>query len=287
LRERLSQQHFGNVAGLTRNMVAAIETACTPVSYRVGRTVCNAFNICQRWLVEGAEPLRGNVKIEPEIETGISPRCLFSKAYDDWIGSRVLSALRDAWGGSIGQSVYQKAGGTSQEAAAHYAGLLQMIWFEKLSIEEQQKLYGWLSSGAAMFRQQLDSGGPNAARDMASTMEGINKEINMLTQPSTRARLVPVKSQLDNLLAGLDRLIKEPRKKTELAHYLGAPLASVSRWLSGKREPGREITLKMFRWVEQQERQQNTPGSVTSTARGKTQVRKSGYEKTKPGPKEQ
>lgn len=284
LRERLSQPHFGNVAGLTRNMVAAIETACTPVSYRTGRAVCQAFNLCQRWLAEGAEPYRGNVRIVPEIEAGISPRCLFSKAYEDWIGSRVESALRDAWTGSLGQAMYQEAGGTPQKSAAYYAGLLQTIWFERLSIEQQQNLYGWLSGGAAMFLQQLDSGGPNTAEDMGSIMENIKKEINGLTEPSMRAKLMPVKSQLDNLLAGLERLIKEQGKKTELAEYLGAPLASVSRWLSGKREPGRKITLKMLRWVEQQGRQQNALGSVTSTTKGKTQVRKSGYEQTKSSP---
>jgi hypothetical protein len=32
-------------------------------------------------------------------------------------------------------------------------------------------------------------------------------------------------------------------------------LASVSRWLSGEREPGGEIALLMLKWVELQERQ--------------------------------
>jgi transcriptional regulator with XRE-family HTH domain len=107
----------------------------------------------------------------------------------------------------------------------------------------------------------------------------------LLTNASTCARLRPVKSQLDNLLAAFDRLIKEPGEKTKLADYLGAPLASVSRWLSGKREPGREIALKMLRWVEQHERQQNTLGDVSSTAKGKTQPRKFSDEKPKPGPR--
>jgi len=101
----------------------------------------------------------------------------------------------------------------------------------------------------------------------------------MLTDTASSAKVEPVKSQLDNLLGGLDRLIKEPGKKTDLAGFLGAPLASVSRWLSGKREPGREITLKMLRWVEQQERQQNTLGSAINTTKGKTLVRKSDNEK--------
>ena len=102
-----------------------------------------------------------------------------------------------------------------------------------------------------------------------------NKSTSLLTEPLSAAKLVPVKSQLDNLLAGLDRLVKEPGSKTALADFLGAPLASVSRWLSGKREPGREITLKMLRWVEQQERQTNTLDSGLNTIKGKTRVHKS------------
>lgn len=101
----------------------------------------------------------------------------------------------------------------------------------------------------------------------------------VLTGVDVSVNMPAVKSQLDNVLASFDRLIKQPGMKTELADFLGAPLASVSRWLSGKREPGREITLKMLRWVEYQERQQNTLGSASNTAKGKTQVRKSGYEK--------
>jgi transcriptional regulator with XRE-family HTH domain len=104
-------------------------------------------------------------------------------------------------------------------------------------------------------------------------------ENKVLTEAATRAKLAPVKSQLDDLLAALNRLTKESGKKTELADFLGAPLASVSRWLSGEREPGGETTLKMLHWVQEQERQQNTLGSATNTTKGKTQVRKSKYEK--------
>ena len=102
---------------------------------------------------------------------------------------------------------------------------------------------------------------------------------SVLTKASTRGIVPPVKAQLDNLLAKLNRLTQEPGKKTELADFLGAPLASVSRWLSGKRDPGGETTLKLLRWVQKQESQPEAPGSATNAAKGKTQVHKSSYEK--------
>ena len=83
----------------------------------------------------------------------------------------------------------------------------------------------------------------------------LNPIKNELTNTSIRGKQVEVKSQLPSLLDRLNRATSETGKISALADFLGAPLASVSRWLSGKREPGGEITLKMLKWVEQQERQ--------------------------------
>ena len=94
----------------------------------------------------------------------------------------------------------------------------------------------------------------------------------MLTHTAILGTLAPVKSQLDNLLDSFDDLIKRPGSKTDLANFLAVPLASVSRWLSGKREPGRTVTLKMLRWVEKQQRQQKqSAGSVEAPPAPKTQ----------------
>jgi hypothetical protein len=113
-------------------------------------------------------------------------------------------------------------------------------------------------------------------------------ENNLLTEAATRAKFPPVKSQLEILLAKFDRLIKQPGKKTELADFLGAPLASVSRWLSGKREPGRNIALEMLRWVELQERQQKrSPGGVSPPPGRKTQSQESNEKKPQSGRKKQ
>jgi DNA-binding transcriptional regulator YiaG len=114
---------------------------------------------------------------------------------------------------------------------------------------------------------------------LRDSLEQQHSSRKLLTEAESHAKLSPVKSQLDNLLATLNRLTKEPGKKTELADFLGAPLASVSRWLSGDREPGGQTTLRLLHWVEQQEGQANTIGSDLNTANGKTQVRKSSHEK--------
>ncbi len=64
-----------------------------------------------------------------------------------------------------------------------------------------------------------------------------------------------VKPQLPSLLERLKNATKQRGKKSALANFLGVPLARVSQWLSGDREPGGETTLRMLKWVERQERQ--------------------------------
>lgn len=87
-------------------------------------------------------------------------------------------------------------------------------------------------------------------------LETLPAQKNDLTDSETSAKLcADVKEQLPNLRERLNRATKETGKMSALADILKVPLASVSRWLSGKREPGGEITLKMLRWVERQERQ--------------------------------
>lgn len=71
-----------------------------------------------------------------------------------------------------------------------------------------------------------------------------------LTNAESSINFAPVKAQLPNLLEELKHATAAPGKKTELAKFLGAPLASVSRWLSGEREPGGETVLKMQAWLK-------------------------------------
>jgi transcriptional regulator with XRE-family HTH domain len=77
-----------------------------------------------------------------------------------------------------------------------------------------------------------------------------------------------------NLLDRLNKATSQRGMKSKLAKVMGVPLANISQWLSGVREPGGETTLKLLHWVEQQERQQNTLGSAINTTKGKATRRK-------------
>jgi transcriptional regulator with XRE-family HTH domain len=78
--------------------------------------------------------------------------------------------------------------------------------------------------------------------------ERLTIEANTLTTENVQ----PV---LPKLIQRLKRATEERGKKVELAEWLGVHRQMVTDWLSGKQEPGGEITLQLLHWVEQQERQ--------------------------------
>src|SRR5207237_248438 len=107
----------------------------------------------------------------------------------------------------------------------------------------------------------------------------------LLTHPSTQTMLPQVRSNMKQLRSRLQEAMAAPGKQSELASFLSAPLASVSRWLSGKREPGGEITLSMLAWVQAEEANKTSLGRAQTRPEPKTQLRKSQHENQKSGPR--
>jgi hypothetical protein len=63
-----------------------------------------------------------------------------------------------------------------------------------------------------------------------------------------------MQSELPRLIERLKRATKQRGKKAELAQFLAVHQARISEWLSCKKEPGGETTLKLLNWVEKKER---------------------------------
>ena len=125
-----------------------------------------------------------------------------------------------------------------------------------------------------------------AAAGILASQNG-QKEISnqMLTEVSENANLAGVKSPLAQLLDRLNQATAAKGRKAELAEYLKAPRPCVSDWLSGKREPSGETTLRLLQWVEQQERQQKrSPCGVPPPQGRKTQSQESNEKKPRSNP---
>jgi DNA-binding transcriptional regulator YiaG len=245
----IPRSRFAVALGYGTERIASYEAGRAPIRYEVFRAASVRYHLSPQWLATGAASpkLWGPFDDSPFIES-VTPRSLFTAVYDRFIA------------GLLSQQQAQLAEALKLRAAPPPRLRSQLLDYwasvEALAKEKQRK---------------LKVSGPD--------------ENTLLTQASTCGIMPSVKAQLDNLLARLNRLTQEPGKKTELADFLSAPLASVSRWLSGKRDPGGETTLKLLRWVQEQESQPNTLGSAINTTKGKTQLRSSKvYEKTKSNP---
>lgn len=62
-----------------------------------------------------------------------------------------------------------------------------------------------------------------------------------------------MQSEIPRLLANIKRLTRTRGAKAELARFLGVSQASVSEWLSGRKEPNGETAIRLLRWVERPE----------------------------------
>jgi transcriptional regulator with XRE-family HTH domain len=123
----------------------------------------------------------------------------------------------------------------------------------------------------------------------ASTLQGAQKNISkeVLTDVVANDNIGAMQDQMQRLRYRLTKATAARGQKAALAKCLGVSLSSLWTWLSGKREPGGETTLRLLQWVEQQERQQNkSPGSATTPPEPKTQSKASNEKKPKSSPQE-
>jgi DNA-binding transcriptional regulator YiaG len=253
----VSQSDLAGAIGTTRDQLASIEYGRNPLRYWLADRLCEKFDVCQQWLAMGEGPMRGYVGLPPEIGLEIAPRELFSAAYESRVAHIVKRQIQETE--SLARTIAAQPGGEDKLLQDRLYNLA-LCWFSRIPAHLYDDYFRELMAASSDFFQKnrhrfsTSTWPPPAVGPAAPTEVAPETENIMLTEAESHAKLPSVKSQLNNLLADLNRLTKESGKKTELADYLGAPLASVSRWLSGEREPGGETTLKMLRWVQQQER---------------------------------
>jgi len=231
-----SQANLSKTLGITRNVFAAIEYARTPLRFGVGIRLAALTGFSPRWIVTGVEPQKEPFNINENSLSGIPKNCLFSIAWQDWL-PQLISNKTDA-AESVG------AEDVLDYLSEDFRGIAK-----RLPPNLLQSFYAHITNaGRDFFNANLIEINAWEARQKKPTKR-------QLTDSATSDLLAEVKAQLPTLLERLKRATSKSGKMSALADYLKVPLASVSRWLSGKREPSGEITLKMLRWVEQQERQ--------------------------------
>jgi|GEM_PF-2520977 len=291
LKTGLSQTQFAVLAGINPRAYAGFEYARTQLNYRAAQRILKFFwTLNPLWLVEGEGGMVGSraFTFPTAEELGVGLRSLFSKVFQGRLRSEFLAArtLRVVHPGlpvrlftyddspqgrlmnrdRFGQLIREWLAEFPDEAAARFLDELFLrgaSLFARYPRETDKSAIA--KRKEAMYRieaaRQSLSDSHSTPGLVLVPLENWHKR-NKLTDAESHAKDVPVKVQLPNLLERLNRATEKSGKMSALADFLTkatrtrVPLASVSRWLSGKREPGGEITLLLERWVKSQEERQ-------------------------------
>lgn len=255
---KLSQARFSNMLGVSRDLVAGVEYARSPLRFGLAHKLSFLTGFSLKWIVEGVTPEKFRAPVGKDLLEKIPNNYLLSEAWSFWLKPAFESAFKKAAlnekDGKPGRRVVVIGEDTEVEPVP-LSDLLEYLVedlegnFKAIPPYLHLDFYSHLVEAARIFRS-LNS------FEITNFEASRKKEIKInLTEAETSVKHSDVKSPLPAFLERIKRAASASGKKSELAKFLDAPLASVSRWLSGEREPGAEITLKMLKWVEQQERQ--------------------------------
>jgi transcriptional regulator with XRE-family HTH domain len=257
-----NQYQLAGEIGISRDRLASVENGRVALSTETAFKIAEVLRVNLMWLAVGWGDQKRFIRAPVKLITRAFKDRVFKQAYD--------STLREFFENDWREVVKRHAEGkyTKEEmrieipsAGAAQRPRLSVQEFAEVELRELEgfNLDSLPETDKKMIQDQillcksvLGSGSLLPAPGAKSYSSLSN---SFLTEASTSEKLGGVKAQLPTLLERLNLATKESGNMSALAKFLGVPLASVSRWLSGKREPGGEITLKLLQWVEQQERQ--------------------------------
>lgn len=262
---RFTQGEFARALGSTLNQIVGSEYGRKPLRYWFADRACDRFNLCQLWLATGEGGLLGYVKLPLETGLQIDAGELFSGIWDRFLGHHVKKVVLAK---AFQTRIFSAYPGAAAKAKRGYLRAMLQSWFDRLPPELYADYFGELMAKSSEFCQQ---------HGLLRLVPELRKENDksLLTQVDVSANITAVRTPMENLMARLNAATKARGKKTELAKALGIPLETVSRYLAGNMEPGGEVTLRLLKWVEQEEAKQQSPGSVVAPPGHKTQRRRS------------
>jgi DNA-binding transcriptional regulator YiaG len=231
--------------------------------------LCERFGISLRWLAMGTLPVKFDFGVSMECGDLINKNSVFSWVFDKYLDAQTAAIERDLIQ-KLGEANFRsgqfdekivvdlvKVGRAPAMAAANYVRKIITLWMNWLPEDLRLSYINALLRANADFHSEYkeeikralppdERKGPRAVEQFSETP---------LTLKAKTLTTDDVKPVLPKLIERLNRATEERGSKVALAKWLGVHRQSVTDWLSGKQEPGGEITLKMLHWVEQQERQ--------------------------------
>ena len=251
--------------GIGEPRLVSYESGSVPLPFHIAKKLDHQFSLNYEWIVSGTGDPRESIIIVEEIASKIPDKWPLSKVFDEVITPELLARSKRP------PSAFEKA---AAKVPGFDVKFLRTVGIDKKSTV---KAVAAMSFGAFInqlppflyweFYRKIQSASEEFLKSHAveiSKCKQLESDFGklLLTDAETCVLLPPdMKLQLPGLLEQLKAKTAKTGKMSELASFLSkatkskVPLASVSRWLSGKREPGGEITLLLQKWVELQEGQ--------------------------------
>ena len=265
---RWSQSAFAGQLGITKDQLASVEYGRTPLRYDIAWRLRQTFGISLRWLEAGfsfpdAFELDG---LPTPAATGLPVRALLSEVVRKFQSTaapapKVIRPQAKEAPELVTEAMYRASSeallkARIEEWIARLPDGRVPCFTEQISAVGEALVVSFPKEpvGVVQRRREEIMWQRMRVTNARKMLDAAALQKKMLTGAAISGTMPSVKSQVDNLVVTLNRLTGKRGKKTELARFLGAPLASVSRWLSGDRVPGADTTLSMLTWVKQQER---------------------------------
>ena len=280
LQRKCPRSYLAHTVGVGKSVITRIELGRAPLRFWLGWKICRELNISQVWLVTG----RGSMTPFLQVDL-VQSQAHFDEHY----------LFYEVCTGALREQLNQRAMGVEAFRDAYKDVPTSMPPVDEITIRGWRNKILRLRDAAFGMNREADelerkialAGISNRGeRDQHHTPETKSK-LFVDTLPDS-AKVTGVNSETGYWKALVEKVRAKtsgPGAKARLAREFSTTRQAVNKWLSGKGAPSAEITLRLQAWVSQQEQTPKTPGSVISTAKGKTQPRSSkAYEKTKSNP---
>jgi len=266
---RLQQAEFAKKLGISRVKLASHEYAKAPIRYELGKQFCYRFNVNQRWFATGKLPKSPYFDISPNLEFQITPRALFSGAFDKVLADQIenrgaeLARLvgKDALlAGEFEEVVMDNlhlVGEFPSRAMAFYVTkliLTKLNWLPGplqveygnalLAAEKRFHKKHWKQIKALVAERLSKNSAAPAGREPKKEFDSVTVESNM---EGVKSKV----SETQRLRDDLKHATAKPGMKAKLARFMKVDPPRVSEWLSGQ-EPGGEYALKLRAWADEQ-----------------------------------
>jgi DNA-binding transcriptional regulator YiaG len=235
---QIPRASFAASVGCGSERIAAYEAGRARLPYWVFKAIADRYHLYPRWLAEetGSPQVKNSFK-DSHFIASISRHALFTEVYDKFLSEQLLHEANTT--AAAAQTVIEEL--TDLAAVLKELDTANLSPTARTRIRQFQSKYSQLASKA---RQELEI--REAMHQRTTPVSGFGEKANSLNIADTE----PV---LPKLIARLKHATAAHGKKSELAEWLGVHRQMVTDWLSGKQEPGGEITLRMLQWVEEQE----------------------------------